>query len=166
MPGWREGLWPGLGVGTSGAITASVSFIPPGFKRWLSSSSSSSYGPAPRVCVVGSGPAGFYTAQHILKVPGWALAMDEGRETPAEGGISMLPGSKRVGEWVWGLLGVALASQSLGPLRLGWALLPPSLPCPWAIQARPRFSTSDFAGINLAAETCLAPSCCHPTRMT
>ncbi|XP_067164426.1 NADPH:adrenodoxin oxidoreductase, mitochondrial isoform X2 [Apteryx mantelli] len=34
----------------------------PGFKRWLSSQAR-----APRVCVVGSGPAGFYTAQHILK---------------------------------------------------------------------------------------------------
>ncbi|NXC21604.1 ADRO protein, partial [Corythaeola cristata] len=28
----------------------------------------------PRLCVVGSGPAGFYTAQHILKVPEWDLA--------------------------------------------------------------------------------------------
>ncbi|XP_068769524.1 NADPH:adrenodoxin oxidoreductase, mitochondrial isoform X2 [Struthio camelus] len=35
---------------------------PGGLKRWLSSQ-----GLAPRVCVVGSGPAGFYTAQHILK---------------------------------------------------------------------------------------------------
>ncbi|XP_068007683.1 NADPH:adrenodoxin oxidoreductase, mitochondrial isoform X3 [Melanerpes formicivorus] len=34
-----------------------------GLKRWLSSAA-----PAPRVCVVGSGPAGFYTAQHILKL--------------------------------------------------------------------------------------------------
>ncbi|XP_068511447.1 NADPH:adrenodoxin oxidoreductase, mitochondrial isoform X1 [Anas acuta] len=33
-----------------------------GARRWLSSRS-----PAPRVCVVGSGPAGFYTAQHLLK---------------------------------------------------------------------------------------------------
>uniref|UniRef100_A0A8C3J1R9 NADPH:adrenodoxin oxidoreductase, mitochondrial n=1 Tax=Calidris pygmaea TaxID=425635 RepID=A0A8C3J1R9_9CHAR len=47
--------------------------VPRGFKRWLSSSSSSSSsGPAPRVCVVGSGPAGFYTAQHILKHHGGA----------------------------------------------------------------------------------------------
>ncbi|XP_067164425.1 NADPH:adrenodoxin oxidoreductase, mitochondrial isoform X1 [Apteryx mantelli] len=36
--------------------------VPGGFKRWLSSQAR-----APRVCVVGSGPAGFYTAQHILK---------------------------------------------------------------------------------------------------
>ncbi|XP_025954901.2 NADPH:adrenodoxin oxidoreductase, mitochondrial isoform X1 [Dromaius novaehollandiae] len=36
--------------------------VPGGLKRWLSSQ-----GLAPRVCVVGSGPAGFYTAQHILK---------------------------------------------------------------------------------------------------
>uniref|UniRef100_A0A8B9Q0U0 NADPH:adrenodoxin oxidoreductase, mitochondrial n=1 Tax=Apteryx owenii TaxID=8824 RepID=A0A8B9Q0U0_APTOW len=36
--------------------------VPSGFKRWLSSQAR-----APRVCVVGSGPAGFYTAQHILK---------------------------------------------------------------------------------------------------
>ncbi|XP_031454507.1 LOW QUALITY PROTEIN: NADPH:adrenodoxin oxidoreductase, mitochondrial [Phasianus colchicus] len=33
-----------------------------GLRRWLSSRA-----PAPRICVVGSGPAGFYTAQHILK---------------------------------------------------------------------------------------------------
>nr|XP_047920169.1 NADPH:adrenodoxin oxidoreductase, mitochondrial isoform X2 [Anser cygnoides] len=33
-----------------------------GARRWLSSRA-----PAPRVCVVGSGPAGFYTAQHLLK---------------------------------------------------------------------------------------------------
>ncbi|KAM6377025.1 NADPH:adrenodoxin oxidoreductase, mitochondrial isoform 1-T1 [Pluvialis apricaria] len=49
--------------------------VPGGFKRWLSSSSSSSSSsatPAPRVCVVGSGPAGFYTAQHILKHHGGA----------------------------------------------------------------------------------------------
>uniref|UniRef100_A0A8C5TTS1 NADPH:adrenodoxin oxidoreductase, mitochondrial n=1 Tax=Malurus cyaneus samueli TaxID=2593467 RepID=A0A8C5TTS1_9PASS len=37
-------------------------------RRWLSSAA-----PAPRVCVVGSGPAGFYTAQHILKHHGGAL---------------------------------------------------------------------------------------------
>ncbi|XP_025946324.1 NADPH:adrenodoxin oxidoreductase, mitochondrial isoform X3 [Apteryx rowi] len=41
---------------------SSLSFACPGFKRWLSSQAR-----APRVCVVGSGPAGFYTAQHILK---------------------------------------------------------------------------------------------------
>eukprot|EP00076_Gallus_gallus_P032085 XP_024997623.1 NADPH:adrenodoxin oxidoreductase, mitochondrial isoform X5 [Gallus gallus] len=35
---------------------------PGGLRRWLSSRA-----PAPRICVVGSGPAGFYTAQHILK---------------------------------------------------------------------------------------------------
>ncbi|XP_059720267.1 NADPH:adrenodoxin oxidoreductase, mitochondrial isoform X1 [Haemorhous mexicanus] len=40
----------------------------PGLRRWLSSAA-----PAPRVCVVGSGPAGFYTAQHILKHHGGAL---------------------------------------------------------------------------------------------
>ncbi|XP_053938975.1 NADPH:adrenodoxin oxidoreductase, mitochondrial isoform X2 [Cuculus canorus] len=40
---------------------------PLGLKRWLSSSA-----PAPRICVVGSGPAGFYTAQHILKHHGGA----------------------------------------------------------------------------------------------
>ncbi|KAF2980481.1 hypothetical protein EK904_006055 [Melospiza melodia maxima] len=34
-----------------------------GLRRWLCSAA-----PAPRVCVVGSGPAGFYTAQHILKL--------------------------------------------------------------------------------------------------
>uniref|UniRef100_A0A8C9G4C9 NADPH:adrenodoxin oxidoreductase, mitochondrial n=1 Tax=Pavo cristatus TaxID=9049 RepID=A0A8C9G4C9_PAVCR len=37
-------------------------FSPAGLRRWLSSRA-----PAPRICVVGSGPAGFYTAQHILK---------------------------------------------------------------------------------------------------
>ncbi|XP_066421821.1 NADPH:adrenodoxin oxidoreductase, mitochondrial isoform X2 [Molothrus aeneus] len=41
---------------------------PLGLRRWLSSAA-----PAPRVCVVGSGPAGFYTAQHILKHHGGAL---------------------------------------------------------------------------------------------
>ncbi|XP_054026956.1 NADPH:adrenodoxin oxidoreductase, mitochondrial [Dryobates pubescens] len=41
--------------------------VPGGLKRWLSSAA-----PAPRVCVVGSGPAGFYTAQHILKHHGGA----------------------------------------------------------------------------------------------
>ncbi|XP_066056747.1 NADPH:adrenodoxin oxidoreductase, mitochondrial [Chamaea fasciata] len=41
---------------------------PLGLRRWLSSPA-----PAPRVCVVGSGPAGFYTAQHILKHHGGAL---------------------------------------------------------------------------------------------
>ncbi|XP_032858242.1 NADPH:adrenodoxin oxidoreductase, mitochondrial isoform X2 [Tyto alba] len=40
---------------------------PGGFRRWLASAA-----PAPRVCVVGSGPAGFYTAQHILKHHGGA----------------------------------------------------------------------------------------------
>uniref|UniRef100_A0A8C5NKV5 NADPH:adrenodoxin oxidoreductase, mitochondrial n=1 Tax=Junco hyemalis TaxID=40217 RepID=A0A8C5NKV5_JUNHY len=39
-----------------------------GLRRWLCSAA-----PAPRVCVVGSGPAGFYTAQHILKHHGGAL---------------------------------------------------------------------------------------------
>ncbi|KAL2297716.1 hypothetical protein Nmel_016278 [Mimus melanotis] len=42
--------------------------VPLGLRRWLSSPA-----PAPRVCVVGSGPAGFYTAQHILKHHGGAL---------------------------------------------------------------------------------------------
>lgn len=55
-------------------LTSSLSFPPPGFRRWLCSAAA-----APRVCVVGSGPAGFYTAQHILKVPGWGLAVGEGR---------------------------------------------------------------------------------------
>ncbi|KAM6050557.1 NADPH:adrenodoxin oxidoreductase, mitochondrial isoform 2-T2 [Chlamydotis macqueenii] len=41
--------------------------VPRGFTRWLSSS-----GPAPRLCVVGGGPAGFYTAQHVLKHHGGA----------------------------------------------------------------------------------------------
>ncbi|XP_016158346.1 PREDICTED: NADPH:adrenodoxin oxidoreductase, mitochondrial isoform X3 [Ficedula albicollis] len=41
---------------------------PLGLRRCLSS-----LAPAPRVCVVGSGPAGFYTAQHILKHHGGAL---------------------------------------------------------------------------------------------
>ncbi|KAM4761583.1 NADPH:adrenodoxin oxidoreductase, mitochondrial isoform 3-T3 [Cyanocitta cristata] len=41
---------------------------PLGLRRWLSSPAA-----APRVCVVGSGPAGFYTAQHILKHHGGAL---------------------------------------------------------------------------------------------
>ncbi|XP_061866515.1 NADPH:adrenodoxin oxidoreductase, mitochondrial isoform X2 [Colius striatus] len=40
---------------------------PCGLRRWLSSCAV-----APRVCVVGSGPAGFYTAQHILKHHGEA----------------------------------------------------------------------------------------------
>ncbi|OPJ88629.1 NADPH:adrenodoxin oxidoreductase, mitochondrial [Patagioenas fasciata monilis] len=38
-----------------------------GVRRWLSSAA-----PLPRLCVVGSGPAGFYTAQHILKHHGGA----------------------------------------------------------------------------------------------
>nr|XP_041575819.1 NADPH:adrenodoxin oxidoreductase, mitochondrial isoform X2 [Taeniopygia guttata] len=42
--------------------------LPAALRRWLSSPA-----PPPRVCVVGSGPAGFYTAQHILKHHGGAL---------------------------------------------------------------------------------------------
>ncbi|XP_041265351.1 NADPH:adrenodoxin oxidoreductase, mitochondrial isoform X2 [Onychostruthus taczanowskii] len=53
-----------------------------GLRRWLSSAA-----PAPRLCVVGSGPAGFYTAQHILKVPR--------RDLPSEGAISALPGPQQ-----------------------------------------------------------------------
>ncbi|XP_062495856.1 NADPH:adrenodoxin oxidoreductase, mitochondrial isoform X1 [Pezoporus occidentalis] len=41
--------------------------VPGGLRRWLCSAAA-----APRVCVVGSGPAGFYTAQHILKHHGGA----------------------------------------------------------------------------------------------
>ncbi|XP_010156844.1 PREDICTED: NADPH:adrenodoxin oxidoreductase, mitochondrial [Eurypyga helias] len=64
---WRGGQQLDLRVHTSRLITSSLSFAPPGFKRWLSSPVA-----APRVCVVGSGPAGFYTAQHILKHHGGA----------------------------------------------------------------------------------------------
>lgn len=31
---------------------------------------------SPKVCIVGSGPAGFYTAQHLIKV--WTACDDEG----------------------------------------------------------------------------------------
>uniref|UniRef100_A0A8D2N2Z7 NADPH:adrenodoxin oxidoreductase, mitochondrial n=1 Tax=Zonotrichia albicollis TaxID=44394 RepID=A0A8D2N2Z7_ZONAL len=53
---------------SSGGFTPCLSFSPAGLRRWLCSAA-----PAPRVCVVGSGPAGFYTAQHILKHHGGAL---------------------------------------------------------------------------------------------
>eukprot|EP00076_Gallus_gallus_P032086 XP_024997624.1 NADPH:adrenodoxin oxidoreductase, mitochondrial isoform X6 [Gallus gallus] len=49
----------GLHSATSEAMAAPARV---GLRRWLSSRA-----PAPRICVVGSGPAGFYTAQHILK---------------------------------------------------------------------------------------------------
>lgn len=80
--------WGGLGGGQGDwqlswdhAITSPRSFSPPGARRWLSSCA-----PAPRVCVVGSGPAGFYTAQHLLKVPGrgMGLGVVPGWGLPAE----------------------------------------------------------------------------------
>ncbi|XP_033923252.1 NADPH:adrenodoxin oxidoreductase, mitochondrial isoform X1 [Melopsittacus undulatus] len=58
MLGWGQPLSP---------LTSSLCLPLPGFRRWLCSAAA-----APRVCVVGSGPAGFYTAQHILKHHGGA----------------------------------------------------------------------------------------------
>ncbi|XP_072208189.1 NADPH:adrenodoxin oxidoreductase, mitochondrial isoform X3 [Excalfactoria chinensis] len=49
----------GLRSGTAEAMAAPARV---GLRRWLSARA-----PAPKICVVGSGPAGFYTAQHILK---------------------------------------------------------------------------------------------------
>lgn len=68
----RVGACCGVGAGRGArglaGITRSVPSSPAGLRRWLSSRA-----PAPRICVVGSGPAGFYTAQHILKVAGPGL---------------------------------------------------------------------------------------------
>lgn len=67
--GWvRGGCGAGRGARGPAGITRSVPSSPAGLRRWLSSRA-----PAPRICVVGSGPAGFYTAQHILKVAGPGL---------------------------------------------------------------------------------------------
>ncbi|XP_074411024.1 NADPH:adrenodoxin oxidoreductase, mitochondrial isoform X1 [Zonotrichia albicollis] len=65
---WYHGRLTIESGGASGRQPALPS--PPlyGLRRWLCSAA-----PAPRVCVVGSGPAGFYTAQHILKHHGGAL---------------------------------------------------------------------------------------------
>ncbi|XP_033923253.1 NADPH:adrenodoxin oxidoreductase, mitochondrial isoform X2 [Melopsittacus undulatus] len=54
-------------MGPGGACWRRGGGVPGGFRRWLCSAAA-----APRVCVVGSGPAGFYTAQHILKHHGGA----------------------------------------------------------------------------------------------
>lgn len=118
--------------------------------------------------MVGSGPAGFYTAQHILKVPGWDLGVGEGRDLLAEGGISVLPGSKGVGERFCGLLaplqpslcGWGAAWGSPDPTKSSWVPLPgvsiaaivPALPlgCAGRTQAWPgcrEFSPSDFSRI-------------------
>lgn len=71
----RVGVCCGVGAGRGGAGSPRPGrhhplcpFSPAGLRRWLSSRA-----PAPRICVVGSGPAGFYTAQHILKVAGPGL---------------------------------------------------------------------------------------------
>lgn len=40
-----------------------VAFLYPGTKKLLSTADV-----IPQICIVGSGPAGFYTAQHLLKV--------------------------------------------------------------------------------------------------
>lgn len=163
MLGSREGPRPGLGVSTACGLTTSLPSAPAGFKRWLSSPV-----PAPRVCVVGSGPAGFYTAQHILKVPGWDLAAGEGRDLPAEGGTSLLPGSKGVGErfcglpapfqpalWCWGAAWGSPdpTGSSLPPSPgVGAAAPVAALPLghPGRTQAWPgccEFSPRDFSGI-------------------
>lgn len=99
---------PPLAGGSSGGFTPCLSFSPAGLRRWLSSAA-----PATRVCVVGSGPAGFYTAQHILKVPRWDLPAGEGRDLPAEG-TSALPASQQVLGWICGLLAL------LQPGRCCW----------------------------------------------
>lgn len=88
MPGSREGLCRPWQVAARVVSQPCLSFSSAGLRRWLSSPA-----PAPRVCVVGSGPAGFYTAQHILKVRGGDLAAGEVRDLPIKGGISALPGS-------------------------------------------------------------------------
>ncbi|XP_052543966.1 NADPH:adrenodoxin oxidoreductase, mitochondrial isoform X5 [Tympanuchus pallidicinctus] len=59
----RAGACCRAGRGAAGRpASAALYLLPAGLRRWLSSRT-----PAPRICVVGSGPAGFYTAQHILK---------------------------------------------------------------------------------------------------
>jgi len=86
------GAVPGCGGAAGGpggrdphGIASSPPPGPAGLQRWLSSA-----GPAPRLCVVGSGPAGFYTAQHLLKVPGPGRGGRTHGGLPAEGGISAL----------------------------------------------------------------------------
>ncbi|KAK2503721.1 hypothetical protein MC885_009553, partial [Smutsia gigantea] len=37
---------------------------------------------SPQICVVGSGPAGFYTAQHLLKVVGFTERLSKGLTAP------------------------------------------------------------------------------------
>lgn len=70
----RAGACCRAGWGAAGRpASAALSLLPAELRRWLSSRA-----PAPRICVVGSGPAGFYTAQHILKVAGPGLGPTEG----------------------------------------------------------------------------------------
>lgn len=138
-----------------------------GFRRWLSSAA-----PAPRVCVVGSGPAGFYTAQHILKVPAGAGRGGEGRDPPLKEAFPALrdwgrasagsqPRSGR-GCAPWGA-----ARGSPDPAESSWAPLAelgtaaPALPLrhpgwPQACLGCCEFSPSDFSRMKQAAEICLS----------
>ncbi|NXO88913.1 ADRO protein, partial [Certhia brachydactyla] len=98
----------------------------------------------PRVCVVGSGPAGFYTAQHILKVPGGDLRLRgrAGTCPPREASLRCMALSRVCGglegSWpcssvVGGLLGAAQTPQGHpGPL---WALVDiyEKLPIPFGL---------------------------------
>lgn len=57
-------LLPEAAVGLGGADLPSIrSLSPPGFRQQFSTQEQ-----GPQICVVGSGPAGFYTTQHLLKV--------------------------------------------------------------------------------------------------
>lgn len=99
VPGSRAGLCRSWQVTAPVASRPCLSFSPAGLRRWLSSPA-----PAPRVCVVGSGPAGFYTAQHILKVRGGDLAAGEGRDQ----------GRHLCATWLQQVLGSCSCSSQVG----------------------------------------------------
>lgn len=136
--------------------------VPAGLRRWLSSPA-----PVPRICVVGSGPAGFYTAQHILKVPGWDLAVSGAQQL--RGWLSGLLAPLQPGLCFWGAAWGSPdpTGSSWGSLvGVGAAAFIPALPLGRPFRIYVGFIPSDFSRSKSSAGICLAQSCCHPAGMT
>ncbi|KAB1265486.1 NADPH:adrenodoxin oxidoreductase; mitochondrial [Camelus dromedarius] len=73
---WHWSAWPRSRPPPSGS-TPSRSRTPLGFCQQFSTQEQT-----PQICVVGSGPAGFYTAQHLLKGPSLTLSPTSCRPLP------------------------------------------------------------------------------------